>query len=65
MNCSYWDFFAVMGGENSVDSWYLSGLTAKDRLHLNKKGYLLKANLFFDAFLNNFNPFFSSKINKE
>jgi len=65
MNCSYWDFFDVMGGQHSVDSWYSSGLTAKDKLHLNKKGYLLKANLFFDAFLNNFKPFFNTKINKE
>jgi len=65
MNCSYWDFFAVMGGENSIDSWYSSELTAGDKLHLNKRGYLLKANLFFDAFLNNFQPTLSSKINKE
>jgi len=65
MNCSYWDFFAVMGGENSIDSWHSSELTAKDKLHLNKKGYLLKANLFFDAFLNSFQPFFSPKTNKE
>ena len=65
MNCAYWDFFTVMGGEESVDSWYSSDLTAKDKLHLNKKGYLIKANLFFDAFLNSFQPFFISKVHKK
>ncbi|MGM0497322.1 MAG: GDSL-type esterase/lipase family protein [Bacteroidota bacterium] len=65
VNCSYWDFYTIMGGERSIDLWYSSELTAKDKLHLNKKGYLLKANLFFDAFLNSFQPFFRSKIHKE
>jgi lysophospholipase L1-like esterase len=65
MNCSYWDFFRVMGSKYSIDQWHSSDLTAKDKLHLNKDGYLLKGNLFFDAFLNRFKPFFNLKLQKE
>lgn len=50
--CAFWDFYQVMGGDHSILSWYYNGLTAEDRLHLNKKGYQLKADLFFNAFLN-------------
>jgi len=65
MNCSYWNFYNVMGGNHSIDKWYSSDLTAKDKLHLNKDGYQLKGNLFFEAFLNSFQPFFNSKLKKK
>lgn len=61
-NCSYWDFYQVMGGNQSIDAWYSSELTAHDKLHLNKSGYQVKGNLFFDAFLSSFQPFFKAKL---
>jgi len=60
-NCAYWDFFKVMGGEHSILSWYYSGLTARDKLHLNKRGYQLKADLFFEAFLSSLKPSSATK----
>jgi hypothetical protein len=50
--CAFGDFYQVMGGDHSIQSWCYNDLTAKDRRHLNKKGYQLKADLFFNAFLN-------------
>lgn len=47
-----WDFYTIMGGLNSVKSWYSNGLMNADHIHFNKPGYLLKGGLFFDAFLN-------------
>jgi len=54
-NCAVWDFYSIMGGLNSAKSWYDSGLMAKDHIHFNKAGYLLKGDLFFNAFLNSWN----------
>ena len=48
--CAWWDFYNIMGGEGSIDAWFQHELTARDRLHLNKKGYRLKGNLFFFFF---------------
>ncbi len=50
-NLAVWDFFTVMGGLNSIALWNEQQLTAHDKLHLSKKGYLLQGNLFFNAFL--------------
>lgn len=47
--CGVWDFYRVMGGEGSIKFWSQLGLTAPDKLHLNRKGYKLQGALFFDA----------------
>jgi len=49
MDCGVWDFFTIMGGEGSIEKWFEMGLTAPDKLHLNRKGYRLKGALLFDA----------------
>ncbi len=49
--CGIWDFYRVMGGLNSAQTWYNSGLMARDHIHFNKPGYLLKGDLFFNAFM--------------
>jgi hypothetical protein len=48
---SYWDLFSVMGGYGSIQKWYTKGLTAKDKLHLNRRGYELQGYLLFDALM--------------
>jgi lysophospholipase L1-like esterase len=50
-NCGIWDFYEVMGGFNSAQTWYSSKLMNFDRIHFNREGYLLKGDLFFSAFL--------------
>lgn len=61
-NCGYWDFYRIMGDTGAINHWSKENLTASDKLHLNKDGYQLKANLFFDAFLSNFHSFFAKDI---
>jgi len=53
--CGVWDFYSIMGGLNSAKQWFNSGLMAKDHIHFNKQGYLLKGDLFFNAFLTSWN----------
>jgi lysophospholipase L1-like esterase len=62
MHCSYWDFYEIMGGENSIDAWYNHDLAAEDKLHLAPEGYRLKADLFFDAFKKLFEGQFNTYI---
>jgi lysophospholipase L1-like esterase len=50
-NCCVWDFYSVMGGLNSSQSWYNNGLMNYDRIHFSKEGYIIKGDLFITAFL--------------
>lgn len=50
-NCGVYDFYQVMGGFNSSSIWYKENLMVRDRVHFNKQGYLLKGDLFFNAFI--------------
>lgn len=43
--CSYWNFYGVMGGFNSINKWYSKGMTDKRRIHFSKKGYLIQGGL--------------------
>ncbi|MCC5920769.1 MAG: GDSL-type esterase/lipase family protein [Cyclobacteriaceae bacterium] len=49
-NVAVYDFFKVMGGLNSIDSWYKMGLAKADRIHFTRPGYRMKGELFFSAF---------------
>jgi len=49
MDCGVWDFNKVMGGDGSIEAWFELGLTAQDKLHLNRKGYAVKGALLYDA----------------
>jgi lysophospholipase L1-like esterase len=53
--CGVWDFYTVMGGLNAAKTWYNNNLMNKDHIHFNNSGYLLKGNLFFNAFLKSWN----------
>ncbi len=46
---AYWDFHSIMGGLNSVASWFKAGLSQYDKVHFTKAGYELQAKLFYDA----------------
>lgn len=50
-NCGVWDFYTIMGGLNSSQTWYSQNLMRYDRIHFTKKGYQFKGELFFSAFL--------------
>jgi hypothetical protein len=50
-NCGVWDFYEVMGGFNSSKLWLKQNLMGRDLIHFNLEGYLLKGDLFFNAFI--------------
>lgn len=50
-DCAVWDFYTIMGGLNSSQTWYNYHLMKYDRIHFNRAGYHLKGELFFSAFL--------------
>ncbi len=56
-NCGVWDFYTIMGGLNSILVWQRFGLAKRDRIHFTRKGYLLKGDLFFDAFLRSYDDY--------
>jgi len=56
-NIAIWDLFSVMGGLYSIDYWHNEGLTAKDKIHFNRKGYILQGDIFFNAFLKNYSDY--------
>jgi len=48
-NIACWNMHEVMGGENSMKLWVTNELAARDHLHFSKKGYVLQAELLFQA----------------
>jgi lysophospholipase L1-like esterase len=50
-NIAYWDLHQVMGGTNSMSSWYQKKLAMPDHVHFNAKGYGILAQSFFEAFI--------------
>ncbi len=55
--CGVWDFYTVMGGLNSIPAWQHFGLAKRDGIHFTRKGYLLRGDLFFDAFLRSYDAY--------
>lgn len=46
---SCWNFYDIMGGSGSMQSWHEAGLAQRDRLHLSPSGYYLQGDMLFDA----------------
>ncbi|MBP2830777.1 hypothetical protein J8281_01140 [Aquimarina sp. U1-2] len=44
-----WDFYEIMGGFNSSQSWYKNKLMPSDRIHFTVMGYRIKADLLLQA----------------
>ncbi len=49
--CLYYDWYNISGGHNSVNLWKDLGFASKDTIHLNGKGYRVRAQLFANAML--------------
>ncbi|WP_081740482.1 GDSL-type esterase/lipase family protein [Aquimarina pacifica] len=47
-----WDFYEIMGGFNSSQSWYTHKLMPRDRIHFTVMGYRIKADLLLQALAN-------------
>ncbi|MDW7693086.1 GDSL-type esterase/lipase family protein [Flammeovirgaceae bacterium SG7u.111] len=49
LNLAVWNFYEVMGGYQSVNTWYKNGLSQRDKLHFTTKGYNLQGDLFYES----------------
>lgn len=54
MNLAVWDFFTVMGGLQSMETWLKNGLAKSDRVHFTTSGYKLMGDLLFEALLKHY-----------
>jgi lysophospholipase L1-like esterase len=60
-SCGVWDFYGIMGGLNSIIVWQRFGLAKRDRIHFTRNGYMLKGDLFFNAFLKSYDDFINKR----
>ncbi len=56
-NFMVWDLYKIMGGYGSSLIWYRAGLMKYDRIHFTPKGYRLKGDLFFSAFMKEYDEY--------
>jgi lysophospholipase L1-like esterase len=64
-DCAFWDWYYVSGGPYSMKSWMENGLSMNDGIHLNGKGYELKATLFYEALCKTINNIYQdSTLNR-
>lgn len=47
----FWDWYAIMGGQESIRNWHAAQLASPDFIHFTEKGYILQARLLFDAIM--------------
>ncbi|MEN8118072.1 MAG: GDSL-type esterase/lipase family protein [Bacteroidota bacterium] len=60
-NAGVWDMYSVMGGLNSIVLWEKNGLAQSDKIHFTREGYLVIADLFFDALVKDFEEYTLTK----
>jgi hypothetical protein len=55
----YWDMYRAMGGYNSMPSWVFAEppLAAKDFVHFNPRGSAIIAQMFYNAFIYEYNRY--------
>ena len=64
-DCPFWDMYEAMGGRNSMPSWVFAqpSLATSDFVHLNERGARVIAEMFYNAFIHDYNAWLSS-VNK-
>ena len=50
-DCALWNLSDVMGGNDSILEWYMSGLASADLMHFTPKGYQLQGQLLVEALI--------------
>jgi lysophospholipase L1-like esterase len=61
-DCAAWDLYEIMGGFKSMKLWQNAGLSASDKVHCSKAGYVLQGDLLFNAILKAYDKFIDSGI---
>lgn len=64
--CAFWDMFEAMGGKNSMPSWVFANppLAQKDFTHFNYDGSKIVAEMFFNAFMKEYNRYLKTVAQK-
>ena len=60
-NYAVWDLLQVFGGNKSIQRNAAKGYMARDKVHYSKAGYEKQGDLFFEAFLQSYELFKSTK----
>ena len=47
---AWWNFYDAAGGAGAMDRWHARGLAQTDRIHLTESGYVLQADMLYEAF---------------
>jgi len=63
--CAFWDIYEAMGGHNSMPSWVFSDppLAQKDFIHYSPLGAKILAEMFYNAFITEYNEFLLQENN--
>jgi len=61
-DCAFWDMYSAMGGKNSMPSWVFAqpSLASSDFVHFNERGARVLAEMFYNAFMHDYNAYVSS-----
>jgi len=61
-DCAFWDMYSAMGGKNSMPSWVYAqpSLATSDFIHFNERGARVLAEMFYNAFMHDYNAYVSS-----
>lgn len=54
-NIAWWNFYGAAGGARAMDRWHARGLAQTDRIHLTESGYVLQADMLYEAFTRYYN----------
>ena len=62
-DCAFWDMYSAMGGENSMPSWVFANppLASADFIHFNERGARVLAEMFYNAFMYDYNTYIKSR----
>ena len=60
-----WDLYEIMGGYNSIKTWERYGLAKKDKIHFTPEGYILNADLLFEAIKLHYGNYLQNQYQKE
>jgi len=62
-DCAFWDMYSAMGGYNSMPSWVYAQppLASSDFVHFNERGARVLAEMFYNAFIHDYNTYARSR----
>ena len=56
-NYAYWNLYEIMGGFGSMQKWFNTKLSVKDKIHFSTKGYILQGEMLYYAIYKSYNNY--------